>query len=402
MKKLLAGALALTLAFSMSACAKSNEGSQGETKGDEQTSPVDDGLVTIYQRVLATSYKADGSRGYYQNHYTYDERGNLLAIETDRGPAEVIWYDDYNISYTVYHPFDGTINESTYFVYTDDGCVRDYGRYDGPVIENGKLKKEAVSRSADLYYTYLSDGRINTVEQYVMDLDGPMYDEPTYSDKCNYNENKQLVSVIGAAPEHNVGNRYAEWIYDDQGRMIEERYFSMENARSYRYTYNEKGLLATVAYGYINVNCYGECTGTEELFEGSTYTYTYDDAGRLINSNGDAITYDDQGRVISYGAATITYTSDGGKRVQNGDEVYEYDQHGNLIRSSDGDDYVEFEYREIRVTKAEAKRLAYFDLQRKIRDGRGRRNFTREYMCVPDYPEIPMLEYDLLINRGIY
>ena len=187
---------------------------------------------------------------------------------------------------------------------------------------------------------------------------------------------------------------YTAFYYDIEGRVIrkvQENMLGGHDITTTTYSFSGKPLTVTHAQ-----TASGKTSRTE------VYTYTYDDAGRLINSNGDAITYDDQGRVISYGAATITYTSDGGKRVQNGDEVYEYDQHGNLIRYSDGDDYVEFEYREIRVTKAEAKRLAYFDLQRKIRDGRGRRNFTREYMCVPDYPEIPMLEYDLLINRGIY
>ena len=413
MKKLLAGALALTLAFSMAACAKSNEGEKPEesAKQKEQSAQSDDGLVTVYQRVRATSYKADGSRGRSQRHYTYDDNGNLLAIETDIGPTEkeTIKYEDpfgemAEIDYLIYHPFDDTIDESTYFVYTDDGYVRDYGRYDGPVIENGKLIDKVVSRSADLYYTYLSDGRINTVELYVTDDDVPMYDEPKVSHKCNYKENNQLISVIGVAPEWNADVRVAEWKYDDQGRMVEERYYSYyEGTTCRRYTYNNQGLLVTVECGLLNVDVYGNCSGTEEVFEGDTYTYTYDDAGRLINSDGDAITYDDQGRVVTYGNATITYFVDGGKKVQDGDQVYEYDQHGNIVRYSDGDGYVEIEYRAIRVTKEQAKRLAYFKLHRQIDSVRlYQRDCKLEYMTTLDYPEIPLNEYKLLLHYDVY
>ena len=139
------------------------------------------------------------------------------------------------------------------------------------------------------------------------------------------------------------------------------------------------------------------------MFEGDTYTYTYDDAGRLINSDGDAITYDDQGRVVTYGNATITYFVGGGKKVQDGDQVYEYDQHGNMVRYSVGEGYVEIEYRAIRVTKEQAKRLAYFKLHRQIDSVRlYQRDCKLEYMTTLDYPEIPLNEYKLLLHYDVY
>jgi hypothetical protein len=172
MKKLLAAVLALTMAFSMSACAKSNEETKNETKGEEQTSPVDEGLVTVYQRVSETEYKADGTKGHTQKRYTYDDHNNLLAIETDNGPYQEVDMGGFMVKVPL--AFDGTIENSSYFLYTDDGRLMVNNFYNGPVIENGKLIETVISRNGECYYTYLSDGRINTCEQYVIGLDGPL------------------------------------------------------------------------------------------------------------------------------------------------------------------------------------------------------------------------------------
>lgn len=407
MKKLLAGVLALTMALSMCACSKDDDEVKDKTTDRENISEnkkpesEDDSLVMVYQRVSATHYLEDGSKGYRRHLYTYDDSGNLLAIETDKGPESREIID--HIEVLVRYPFDGTINSSTYYLYTPEGHIRYMDRVEASATEEGKLRGD-LRVSSDVYYTYLADGRIDTVEIYKSGIDGPLYDEPTISYKCSYNKKKQIVSCVCTTPVEGTDNyfRLGDWEYDEQGRLIEERYYhQIEGTRCYRYTYNNQGLLATAEYGRVNMDCYGNLNGAEEEFVAryGSFHYTYDETGRMIDSENNSIRYDSNGRLIAYDEATIIHNADGSKKICKGDEVYEFDQYGNLIRYPGFDEgYYEVEYRAIWVTKSQAERLERHKILRSDRDSYNSRSFLYEFMATIDFPAHPLHEYDLLLS----
>ena len=162
-------------------------------------------------------------------------------------------------------------------------------------------------------------------------------------DLGNYRDCKVLLQnfykeIIGIKYKANtVGESTLAYQYDNEGKMISDGYTT--------YIYNEDGTLASFItstydrYTVVSHDDDGRVLRAEDADDATTYTYTYDDNGRLASerfdseysSNETTYTYDDEGRLIR---KTYSFFRDGYTRVTSYGYGY-IDEDGTIISEGD-------------------------------------------------------------------
>lgn len=362
MKKALCLLLATLMLLSISACTK--------------PAPEEE-LVTIYVLTKKNEYQPDmaGKRILYsQTLYTYDDGANLLSAQQDKGDTVKIWNEDYMIYEYAYCHINGTIDATWEYQYDDHGTLINYIHTDSDYPNKEGIKEDYTKYG--ITYTYNKAGKIESMTQHSISMSGEASDE-TWTTFYRYDQNGNLIRVESEqwnSDEFVLVNKFS---YDDQNRLTQAFYYSIEHAQLFEYSYDDAGRLKTLDYSITSYN-----KGLDE--QDDTYRlqqntqFTYDDQGNLISKN----TYDSDGTLISpticeYDSGKLTSVSTYVYQMlrmqytfsysaENADEAgYEvscnhtslvYDENGNLIRKALGEvSGYTYEYTAMRVTKEQAE-----------------------------------------------
>lgn len=362
MKKILSFLLAALMLLSISACTK--------------PAPEKE-LVTIYVLTKKNEYQPDmaGKRILYsQTLYTYDDGANLLSAQQDKGDTVKIWNEDCMFYEYAYCHINGTIDATWEYQYDDHGTLINYIHTDSDYPIKEGIKEDYTKYG--ITYTYNKAGKIESMTQHSISMSGEASDE-TWTTFYRYDQNGNLIRVESEqwnSDELVLVNKFS---YDDQNRLTQAFYYSIEHAQLFEYSYDDAGRLKTLDYSITSYN-----KGLDE--QDDTYRlqqntqFTYDDQGNLISKN----TYDSDGTLISpticeYDSGKLTsvcsyalemlrnqYTftyqaedaEEGGYEVLCNGISLVYDENGNLIRKalSEVSGYT-YEYAAMRVTKEQAE-----------------------------------------------
>lgn len=369
MKKLLSLLLALTMALSLFACTKPEEGGK---EGD--------GPVTIYLPISRTEYKADGSTGFRQDCYTYSDKGLLLTHTTDTGLFKEIFDEEEMVFIYEPQPFDGTINRNVALNYNDRGHMLWYTQkvyeYDYVTGELVKRNWEEYSKDQNITYHYTDDGKIDYVDVYNVNIGGGTGSLAGYY-RHYYDANGRLFE-IGFESVNYENTRYqwaVDYRYDAQGRMVASTVRPREAQFIYQYEYNDAGQLARMAYlrnssqaplddQHVGQSWY-KYPYSEHSYQGEV-VFTYDADGNLTsrkiydehkNLIGEEICEYRDGKLykITDENRTVLITTDEGE-AGTADVTLVEDANGNVVKRIESDgSYIVFEYQAFQLSAEEAK-----------------------------------------------
>ncbi len=335
-------------------------------------------LSTTYTEYTAREYDENGNVTYSEEYYidegkkeiivceenTYDENGNLIHEK---------WYNTEDNYYDTEFVYDENgflvkeIEKRSYGVNVTEYTVNEKGdalttkitfNYDGK--ENGSV----ITSEFETVYEYDEEGRqtkvvntysndTSTSKEYVYNEQGDIIKQTEIDIEGKVNDSRfeyEYFENGKVRKETNILNRFGKSSmrseYDEHGNAVRE--YTDENERTYEYTYNEQGLIATklqtldgqqmFEYTYdANGNIIKEIRYNPKTPDDKIeYTYTYDDKNNRttysVTNNGitdtDKFTYvyDEAGRMLE--KTTVTYTGSENKTT------YEYDANGNQIKVS--------------------------------------------------------------------
>lgn len=421
MRKRLAILLIIVLLLSSTACS----GPEGASVQEAPSASKDDDFVTIYLLTSETEYKEDGTKGTYQETYTYDDMGNLLTKAYDEGGREEYWEEgDIFVSYR-YLPFDGIIESQYQYEYDQNGSIINLYRED----TDGRFEDYTYQ---GVTYQYGSDGRIETKTSHYRLADGSAA-EKTWKTYYRYDENGNLYRIEEDVMDSDDLLLCAKFSYDKQNRLTQAYSYQLEAARLCEYSYDDAGRLVSMNW---SVTSYEEGIKESDTYSPSeSYTFVYNENGDLISRKGygwdgtlksSVICEYDSGKLASVcyydgedvlqDRFTYTYESDGTVKClyEHSYETFDsdlvstlvwdsyeliYDEHGNLIQKGN----VKYEYKAIRVTKAQAERYhrVQFLRNRMDADGINRGTFGYAPGCEP-YALIPFPITSLYKNDLVF
>lgn len=361
MKKILSFLLAALMLLSISACTK--------------PAPEEE-LVTIYVLTKEKEYRRDPADRmilHSQTLYTYDNGGNLLSTQQDRGDVIEIWNEDtMSFDYSPCH-IDGTIDTTWEYRYDNHGTMVNYIWND---TYYGYNRKEDYTNYV-ISYTYNEAGQIASMIKHGILLGGATSDE-TWTTFYRYDKNGNLIRVESEQKNSDTLLLNNKFSYDEQNRLTQAFYYTFEHAQLFEYSYDDEGRLNALKYYYTSYgNGINEQDDTYRLLENTQFTYdeqgnltskkTYNQDGRLTSST---ICEYDSGKltsVCSYALEmlrdqyTFTYQAEdaeeGGYEVLCNGISLVYDENGNLIKKASNGAYsTTYEYTAMRVTKAQAER----------------------------------------------
>ena len=178
MKKILSFLLAALMLLSIYACTK--------------PAPEEE-LVTIYVLTKEKEYRRDPADRmilHSQTLYTYDNGGNLLSTQQDRGDVIEIWNEDtMSFDYSPCH-IDGTIDTTWEYRYDNHGTMVNYIWND---TYYGYNRKEDYTNYV-ISYTYNEAGQIASMIKHGILLGGATSDE-TWTTFYRYDKNGNLIRV---------------------------------------------------------------------------------------------------------------------------------------------------------------------------------------------------------------
>lgn len=396
--------------------------------------PVPDG--GFYLLTKATEYHPDGSKGYSQTIYTYDQRGFPLTITTDWGYAEdQVWNNEAGIYESVYASFDGKADRELKFVYNENGDILYRLETKNTYDENGTLTNRKVDQSdRDQHHIYHYDmeGRIESVDTYATMVGGGTGDI-AQTLTHHYDDHGRLVEVFGCdrQKENRLDSYVFDFRYDDAGRLTIASNRPKEGLYYYRYEYDDAGRLIRVELvygGHSDFSCVDEHSVNR-------LEYQFPDISRVEKEA--RFTYDSEGRLLSRcayeGEEKLLHQTDctyqDGKlaevtfRTNATETVYRYaaegngkditlaqDINGNIIRQINPDgSYIEYEYQRFDLSDADiqrAKNVRYLvngmDLMGEMPYwGVSMPTFEGGYACLADvpYPTTVLYETDILRNE---
>ena len=324
-------------------------------------------------------------------NYTYDANGNLKSVTPPGGSPHTYAYSPVNMA-TSYAPPAVTGGGSTVYTFNPDRDLTKVTRPDGQVINYkydtaGRLSSMN-SPSATITYLYnattgtLSKASVAGGEAIAYSYNGPLAIRSTWTGAVAGSVSRVFNNNFWVASQSINSANTVAFTYDKDGYMTKGGAATFaHNAQSGLYT---GGTLAstsdTIAYNtFAEPTSYnakfgttvvhsvtytrdgiGRITTLKETIGGttSTYSYTFDQAGRLItvkkngatvgsytydnnsnriaatNTSGTiAATYDAQDRLLTYGNASYTYNANGelaSKSAPSQLTTYQYDVFGNL------------------------------------------------------------------------
>lgn len=344
---------------------------------EPEPAPVPDG--GFYLLTKATEYHVDGSKGFSQITYTYDDRGFPLTITTDWGYAEEqVWNDDLGIYEAVFASFDGQADQVVEFVYNEKGDILYRLDTENTYDSDGALVASETDRKDQYHnhsYTYGADGKIESVDTYDVKVGGGT-GELAQTATHHYDDNGRIIEVFNHSQRDSLTYLF-DFRYDDAGRLTLSSKRPREGLYYYQYEYDDAGKLTRVLqnYGGHSEICY-----FDDCINEITYGYpadimtewearfTYDSEGKLLSR----CVYDQNERLIhrtdcEYQEGQLTAVT---FRKNGKDTVYRYaaegngkditlvqDINGNIIRQIRPDgSYIEYEYQRFDLSEEDIQR----------------------------------------------
>ncbi len=277
--------------------------------------------------------------------YRYDAAGNLISETNSLGAATAYGYDR-----------DGLLTQITYPLGTCESYV-----YDG----RGNVTEIRARNGAVTKAEYDGDGNAVSVtdplavkNEYVYDLVGNLTEVKTPGSRAAYSYDK-----AGNMTERIVGESLTGYEYDRRGQVTK---VTLPDKTSQRYSYDEKSRLSEAKDAAGQVKTY-DYDALDNLISRDDTEYGYDEEGRLTEIKGEyTYTYDDAGRVLSitdiegrsiryaydeYGRVSELTYPDGEKAIYTYDLLdkiksvekdgllteYTYDKEGNALTESRSD-----------------------------------------------------------------
>ena len=298
--------------------------------------------------------------------YSYDKYDNLKSVTAGKITEEYT-YDSYNtiatrtISGEVEHTYEytykdtaaRTIDNFTVLGYTFIPQTDVYGRHTGKEIKNGSDKIAAE------YVTYrkVGDHATNMPSTVFFASGSTIKENIKYKyDKCGN------ISEI-----YENGELKARYTYDDLNRLVREDNKALGKTFLINYDLNGNILNKFVTIFTLKASLY-----QEEFSE--TYNYGYQ-GDRLVAFNDEEFAYNKAGSPITYRGKRAewlyakflanyngtSFSYDGkGRRLSKNNIAYTYDSNGNLIKSSDGSESLEFIYDNTGVVGVKYNDTLYF------------------------------------------
>lgn len=258
-----------------------------------------------------------------QYSYTYDENGNLTGIRSDSG--FYIGYEESENAYSISYEYAETTKTqtTTQTEETDENGDIIKNITTTNLISGGKLvtvisEEDTTEKTLYVNETALLNSKYTIFDKGIIQIE--------YQDgkilEYDYDEIGNIVSVT------ENGELKLSYEYDSLGQLVREN--NLYAGKSYTYTYDNAGnILESKEYAY----------STEGLTEvESVKTYEYNDNGwrdLLTSFNGQAITYDEIGNPLTYRDGMIF--SWAGRQlctVNIGEDVISYTYNSNGIRTS--------------------------------------------------------------------
>ena len=269
---------------------------------------------------LLDQNNADGSF----NQYTYDERGNLTSATDSNGTTTLEYDEGDRLTQITY-----ANGRSLAYTYDAGGRRTSMTDQDGNTVN---YSYDSAGRLASL-----SDGDDNSIVGYSYDDVGRLTREDngngTYT-TYTYDAAGQLTSLVNFAPDDSINSRY-DYSYDELGQQIGATTLDGE----WTYSYDAIGQLVGAVFASTNPD-----------IPDQDLTYVYDAAGNRVRTvvNGE----------------TTEYSANNLNQYETvGDVVYDYDQDGNLISKTEGDNVWTYEYnnenRLVKVIKADGVETEY-------------------------------------------
>ncbi|HBF12360.1 MAG TPA: hypothetical protein DDW49_03060, partial [Deltaproteobacteria bacterium] len=225
----------------------------------------------------------------------YDANGNITSITPPGKPAHVFTYNEVNLESLYNPPNIGLPNDTTQYEYNLDRDLTRITRPDGQTID----------------FAFNNGGRLQniTIPQ----------GQITYEYDANTGNLMSVTRVPVGAPLA-APSLVIDYTRDALGRITQKEETIDGNRNTFTYTYDQAGRL------------------TNATINARAISYTYDTNGnRTLQTTPEGQTvgqYDDQDRLTQYGNAQFTYTDNGElltKTDENGEARYTYDVLGNLI-----------------------------------------------------------------------
>ncbi|MBE6924788.1 MAG: hypothetical protein E7466_06095 [Ruminococcaceae bacterium] len=338
----------------------------------------------FYLLTRAAEYNADGTPGYTQRIYTYDDRGAPLAILTDHGiSGEQVWNEDDGVYEIITGSFDGNPDALVQYVYNENGhilyCVETRNKYDA----DGNLISSDIDtydRDKSCHYVYDLDGRITEAVLHKVQVGGGT-GKDMVTMYYHYDEDGRPVELY---LDDEIPYWAFEFRYDRAGRVTAAATRRNEGLSAFFYEYDKNGHLvratlqtntfyAALDDNYITTPAWeGVMAPTHQLETAMLLEYDGEELIRRTVLDADA-------RVISrtdleYAdgqLSKVTYTDENESK-----KVYRYategnstsitlvrDENGNIIRQifPDGS-YIQYEYQRFDLTDEavqQAKNLQY-------------------------------------------
>ncbi|MEK6589698.1 MAG: RHS repeat-associated core domain-containing protein, partial [Nitrospinota bacterium] len=331
-------------------------------------------------------------------NYTYDANGNVTSITPPSRPAHAFTYTPVDLEETYNPPDIGLPVDTTQYSYNLDKQLTLITRPDGQTVNlvydtGGRLQSVIASGATQSQITYAynsTTGNLSTITAPNGDTlsyiyDGSLLKGTTWTGSVSGSVSFAYNNDFHVTSESVNGANSASFIYDNDGLLTGAGSLTINRntqnglitgttlgSTTTNQSYNGFGELAQYTASYSGSSVFnvqytrdslGRITQKTETIASvpSTFTYTYDLAGRLTDvwkngvstghyeydSNSNRVSYagqlgsftgiyDNQDRLLTYGSNSYTYTANGEllsktDTVTNTVTVYNYDVLGNLI-----------------------------------------------------------------------
>jgi len=287
-------------------------------------------------------WSEDGVICWEGTEITYDENGQVLTCtctyydgsECDGSLTCISSFDEYGrlVNYQeIYKSAEEEEGVYTELTYNSHGLLNEEARFD--IVGDNKILSSKNS------FEYDDNGNC-TRETYTYYAEDGVTAEGTSTTTYTYNENNQITSEFRGNGE---GNRYT---YDSNGLMISEVYVFEDGSeslpREYQWLFDDEGRLIEIITKSYYDREYDEDTGKEILkYDSSTCRYSYNSDGHLSAYFDDSgheyrFEYDADGRI---NAVSLTYQyerwsdslNDYEQKTGTGTNTYTYSENGELI-----------------------------------------------------------------------
>ena len=318
----------------------------------------------IIEHKCKTYFSALGNRcRVFLSELTYDDNSKVTAV-TAPDHSESFVYDDKNVltsktvdATTYEFAYKATADKALDSISVDGNTVRPntdaLGRNTGKVIEVGdnKISEEKIS------YVKFGDHATNMPSNVRFATNGVFNESIQYK----YDSMGNIIEVF------ENGRSACRYEYDALGRLTREDNVAFGKTTTWGYD-NNGNIIARYEYAIT-----AKPTSELHLLNSTCKLYTYaDNSDQLVSFNGEKFIYDTIGNPTTYRgkAATWAYgrqlaTYDGntftydarGRRIAKNGITFTYDSNGNLIKQSDG---LEFLYDHTGVFAVKHNNATYF------------------------------------------